>query len=1458
MWWATGGSHHLSVAARCFRLVLLVIFSIAASMTFGPANAQSQPPVVLATGGSPVWGISEKSDPLDACNTDFAQQHPGYTGSFDEVIGYTCVSNDGDDLSGWSYEFYIFKSCQYSNGETAVGECQTSLPQCEALGNPTSLVNGEKVEAAIDWVSPKDKRFKIERFYRSDNSFALINQMGFVDISAHAGLWQQSWDEGIFHQTFFGSQNIIYVRSDGRRFEFDGTTYAELAGGNQYVLSYDDVIDEYTLQDGTGGKSVYKTGNWSTYLLTDRYWSDGYHIQIARDGAGRITAVSDNRNQLATFMWTTVSYTGRATDVLSKVSFDANYNGSVAQPEISVDYQYGGSSTIIGPNVPWLTSVSLVDEGTSATQLTAQYSYDISGRAFPPPLTAIYDGRLDASGQPFPFATFSYDVGWGLWGQTAQATHPGGVNSFQFSRWQDVGTLESKVTTTNPLGKKTTYTLIDVDGISRISRVDGIATASCLGTTKSFDYTPGSNGPSGFVYAQIERNGSTTTFTRDSRGLVLSKTEDATGSTPRTTAYTWDATRPLPLTVTTSQRQTINTYDPDGLLLTRTEKDVLAGSPSNGQTRTWTYTYSTLASGQKVLTSMDGPGLAANGVVDVTTYTYDAEGKLATVTDPNGLVTTILSYNALGQPTLVREPDDMQWSFSYDYRGRMVSSRYGLAGSTGPATTYTYDVIGQLLSSTDVRGKTWTYTYDAARRLTAATTPAGDKVTYTYDAMDNVLRTEYSKGVLPPAFWQDSQFDELGRVLKTIGAAGQTWTYAHDVEDNLHVETDPSNLTTITNYDALNRVISVVDRENYVTGQKHNSDDLLTEYKDPRAVTTTYSYNGFGDVIAEASPDRGTTTYTYDARGLLVSKTNALGTTINYVYDNGGRLKTVDYPTGTLADIDFIYDVDRTSSTYRQNRGMLGAIQRPGESIDFKYDLSLGRHPNYVKYLYPGNRQYKLNYTYDAAGNVLTITYPNSNTVVKFAYDDDNRVTQVAVRLAGASSDVVLADQISYLPNGPMTSLHFGDGSVETKTYDNSYGLVGLTDINGATTLRALGYGYSAQGNLTSITDSLAPANNQAFGYSPREFLATASGPFGNLAYTYDGVGNRLTQSIGSSAESYSYPGSSNRLASITSASAPARTLTYNAAGNVTTDKRGSDTYTYVYDAEDRIRQIKLNGVIQANYNYNFRGQQIIRTFPASGLVIHSVFGLDGNRISENNQTTGALIREYVWLNGAPLAVIEGGQIYLIRIDHIGRPAFATTMAGTKVWSLDYLPFGGVAVMTGAPIDARFPGQWFQAEAGLYQNWMRDYDPTMGRYVEADPLGLVDGASVYGYAKQNPGRWVDPSGRQSSGNGQQMSYWGRVAECINDRNPLTLEEMGDLFALGGPLPKKLLGYPRALGSGPYTTLPSVLANLTYGSGTRSSSIGNALRSTGRAANLGVIGYGWYLLGTEAICACQKF
>jgi RHS repeat-associated protein len=156
-------------------------------------------------------------------------------------------------------------------------------------------------------------------------------------------------------------------------------------------------------------------------------------------------------------------------------------------------------------------------------------------------------------------------------------------------------------------------------------------------------------------------------------------------------------------------------------------------------------------------------------------------------------------------------------------------------------------------------------------------------------------------------------------------------------------------------------------------------------------------------------------------------------------------------------------------------------------------------------------------------------------------------------------------------------------------------------------------------------------------------------------------------------------------------------------------------------------------------------------------------------------------------MDGRAVAVIEGGEVFFVRTDHIGRPVFATNDLGLKVWEASYLPFGGVHVSTGG-IALRFPGQWFQSESGLHQNWMRDYDPTTGRYLQADPLGLVDGASVYGYALGNPGRYVDPRGEDSdsiSGSGSPFP----VPTWPGERYPGQLgESMLDLLKLFSPVP----------------------------------------------------------------------
>ena len=118
-----------------------------------------------------------------------------------------------------------------------------------------------------------------------------------------------------------------------------------------------------------------------------------------------------------------------------------------------------------------------------------------------------------------------------------------------------------------------------------------------------------------------------------------------------------------------------------------------------------------------------------------------------------------------------------------------------------------------------------------------------------------------------------------------------------------------------------------------------------------------------------------------------------------------------------------------------------------------------------------------------------------------------------------------------------------------------------------------------------------------------------------------------------------------------------------------------------------------------------------------------------------------------------PLAVVNAVNTtpvtWYVHVDHLARPIKMTDAAKASVWDAVWQPWGGQHTITGtAVLDARFPGQWFQLETGLHYNWNRSYDPTIGRYTQPDPLGFVDGPSVYGYARGRPQTAVDPMGLQ--------------------------------------------------------------------------------------------------------------
>ncbi|WP_241086458.1 RHS repeat domain-containing protein [Candidatus Vondammii sp. HM_W22] len=109
-------------------------------------------------------------------------------------------------------------------------------------------------------------------------------------------------------------------------------------------------------------------------------------------------------------------------------------------------------------------------------------------------------------------------------------------------------------------------------------------------------------------------------------------------------------------------------------------------------------------------------------------------------------------------------------------------------------------------------------------------------------------------------------------------------------------------------------------------------------------------------------------------------------------------------------------------------------------------------------------------------------------------------------------------------------------------------------------------------------------------------------------------------------------------------------------------------------------------------------------------------------------------------------------RVYYYQNDHLGTPQKMVTRSGGVVWSARYQAFGEVDILVEeVENNLRMPGQYFDKETGLYQNYFRTYDPGTGRYLESDPIGLEGGLNTYLYVNANPLRFTDPRGLDNVG-----------------------------------------------------------------------------------------------------------
>ena len=718
------------------------------------------------------------------------------------------------------------------------------------------------------------------------------------------------------------------------------------------------------------------------------------------------------------------------------------------------------------------------------------------------------------------------------------------------------------------------------------------------------------------------------------------------------------------------------------------------------------------ANGQVV--TIDG---SRTDVTDITTFDYDAQGNRTTTTNALGQETQFTSYDASGRLLSMIDPNGIVTDLSYDARGRLLTRRVD-----GVTTTFDYDGVGQITRITLPNDAFLDYRYDGARRLTDIEDNLGNRIGYTLDNMGNRTGEDIFDSSNSLVRTQTRVFDQLSRLIDSISADGRNTNFQYDANGNQTATTDALSRNSQSAFDALNRLINSQDADSQSTQLGYDAQNNLTTVTDARGLTTTYTYDGLGNLLQLDSPDTGMTRYRYDAASNRISQTDARGTATTFFYDALNRLIETRYPDSQF-NISYTYDQGSNGI------GRLTTLQDNSGNTTYQYDA----RGNLTQQAFTtSGTTYTTVYAYDTADNLMQMTYP-SGRIITMNRDALGRTEQMATRANAAATDQPLVDNIRYLPFGPVIDFTHGNGLVTTYTYDQDYRLMNQTTAN----VLENSYSYDTVNNITTISDAVDAANDQDFGYDNLDRLDSAQGSYGNLSYRYDAVGNRLSESQDSSTDTYGYATDSQQLTRITGANPSS--FNYDANGNLISQ----DSDRYVYSDINRLSQATANGQ-STNYRYNGRGERVIKATPTNTTVYH--YDPSGLLLAETDQN-GVTQREYVYLNGQRLAMIDSTGIYYIHSNHLDTPQVITDHNQTIVWQANYEPFGEATITTASiENNLRFPGQYFDSETNLHYNYFRDYDPSTGRYVQSDSIGLAGGINTYVYALNNPVRFTDPTG----------------------------------------------------------------------------------------------------------------
>lgn len=799
---------------------------------------------------------------------------------------------------------------------------------------------------------------------------------------------------------------------------------------------------------------------------------------------------------------------------------------------------------------------------------------------------------------------------------------------------------------------------------------------------------------------------------------------------------------------------------------------------------------------------------------------YDMNHNVISKKDITGVETNI-EYDSMDRPittTIEQTSGDIVNTFEY--------TTYQLDGATGVDDPKYMKVI-----TTDALGRQGIQYYDALGRVIkkAIAKPNGvDEIVlaeYTYDNLGNVISVTDGDGMVAEA-----KYDASNMQVKTIvDPTGENIvnTVEYNYAGLVTSKTNGEGYTTDYEYDILGRIKTVTqykDSNTYQTEYLYdniqtysNTDYVMNSIEDAKGNLKETYLDSYGHAIAEINqgddPDGSSTPdgdkmiveRTYDAKGQVLTTTYAVGTseeqTDYYTYDNWGQLVSIGYgepiPLNGEIDNQTVYTYDQygrmTNMDDRRDNPVYDPIYNNNVpevaevSSSWSHDtlsriISTTQDTSAVGFTYNDANQITMitypselgtstfdstGYTYDDYGRLLSIEKDgNSQSVRTYAYTNGGKVDYMLDYLEFDTSGTnVLQTDYTYNTIGQVSNIDYYDYEPTTPVLKESYEYE--YDKRGFITDEIINSTYTQDSNTITV-DVVKAHEYDSLGRLMETDVTVDGGTTNTTTWTYDAVGNRLTQSSGTTNLVYNY-NEFNQLLAITKNGSAYMSYDYNERGaqeKETVEKTSGDMITYFdYDAAGRLSQTTLTQegapeiISQTTNYYNGQGQRVrqealgieTKYYYSGSALLYTLDGDNNTKLTENILTPGgSIIASQRFTDNANGGVDSDGY-YFYNYDI---RQSTTNIIGSD-WELKqgytYDEFGNTDTTTSSSFlnNVQFTGGIADSTGLQYMN-SRFYDSNTGRFLTQDTYSgnAYEPMSqhLYSYCGNNPVNYVDPTG----------------------------------------------------------------------------------------------------------------